>query len=128
MRLLTIFIAALFVVTPEVGFAKDWRGYLVNSQCYDAEERSINPFDTSPEVDRDRSMEVGQCTPNLKTKSFAIVDLRELGLASFKLDSVGNAKAKDLVRRTGKKSFREVVVNGQLSKNTIDVNSISDAR
>jgi hypothetical protein len=65
---------------------------------------------------------------NLKTKTFAIVDLRELGLSSFKLDSAGNAKAKGLVRRTGKKSFRKVVVNGQLSKNTIDVSSIADAK
>jgi hypothetical protein len=55
MRLLAILIAAAFVVAPEAGFAKDWRGYLVNSQCYDAEQRNINPFDTSPEVDRDRS-------------------------------------------------------------------------
>jgi hypothetical protein len=47
---------------------------------------------------------------------------------SLKLDSVGNAKATELVRKTGKRSRFPVAITGEISRNTIKVDSISMAR
>ena len=117
----------LGILLPYVSvFAQSWSGYLVDSKCYDAEERNVNPFDTSPEVDRDKDLDIRLCTPSLKTKSFAVVP--EDGSTNLKLDPVGTEKAIALIRKTGKKSFRKVTVTGEMNKNTVKVNSISDAR
>ena len=85
----------------------------------------MNPTDTLTNVDRDRDLEIRYCTPNAKTKSFAIVNFDGL---SFKLDSTGDAKAAELVRETAKKSRFKVVITGEMSKGTIKVDSISMAR
>jgi hypothetical protein len=47
---------------------------------------------------------------------------------SFKLDSRGNAKATELVGKTGKKSAYEVAVTGGMSKHTIQVESMPLAK
>jgi hypothetical protein len=47
---------------------------------------------------------------------------------AFELDSGGNAKAAELVRKTGKKSGYEVAVTGGMNKHTIHVESISLAK
>jgi hypothetical protein len=105
--------------------AETLSGALVDSKCYDSEERNVNPTDTLTYVDRDRNLEIRLCRPRGKTKSFAVVTQDGL---SFKLDSAGNAKAAELVRKTGKKSGYEVAVIGGMSKHTIQVESISLAK
>jgi hypothetical protein len=98
---------------------------LVDSKCYDAEQRNVNPTDTLTNVDRDGNREVRYCSPDLKTKSFAVV---QSDGPSLQLDSAGNAKAAELVRKTGKKSRLNVAVTGEISRSTITVDSISMAR
>jgi hypothetical protein len=108
-----------------LSFAGSWTGTLVDSKCYDAEERNVNPTDTLTNVDRDRNLEVRYCSPSARTKSFAVVDSDGL---SFKFDTAGNAKAATLIGKSGKKSRLFVNVSGEMSRNTIQVNSISIVR
>ena len=102
-----------------------WSGFLVNSSCYEALERNTDPWDTSTYVDRDRDREVRYCSPNVKTKSFTLVDHDGL---SHKLDPAGNVKAAEAVRQTGKKVPMEVKVAGLQDKDTIQVDSISPVK
>jgi hypothetical protein len=118
-------LAALCFAASAVGFAAGWSGALVNSKCYDALERNVNPQDSLSSVDRDRGSEVRYCSPNAKTKLFGIVTRDGENL---KLDSAGNTKAMELVRRIGKKSWFQVVVTGEMNKGTIKVDSISPAQ
>jgi len=97
----------------------------VDSKCYDSAERNVNPTDTLTYVDRDKNQEIRYCSPSARTKSFAVVQPDGL---SFKLDSAGNAKAAELVWKTGKKSLFAVAITGEMSRNTIKVDSISMAR
>jgi hypothetical protein len=102
-----------------------WSGFLVKSSCYEALERNTDPWDTSTYVDRDRDWEVRYCSPDVKTKSFTLVDHDGL---SHKLDPAGNTRAADAVRQTGKKVPMEVKVAGQQDKDTIQVDSISPVK
>jgi hypothetical protein len=124
MKLLMIGLAALVCLAARPGFAKSWSGFLVDSNCYESEERNVNPWDTETYVDRDRDWEIRYCSPNTKTKSFTIVDHNGM---SFRLDTAGNAKAGELIRKAGKKNFLEVTVNGEMSKDELKVYSISVA-
>ncbi len=123
---LTIRLTALVGFASTFCLAGNWPGYLVDSRCYAAEERNMNPSSTLSEVNRDRNFEIRYCTANAKTKSFAIVG--QEGSTSLKLDSAGNAKAAELVRQTGRKPFFLVAVTGDLDKDVISVESISPVR
>jgi hypothetical protein len=118
-------LAGLLCCSALLGFAATWSGTLVDSKCYDAEERNVNPTDTLIHVDRDGNREIRYCLPRAKTKSFAVV---QADGPALKLDSAGNAKAAELVPQTGKKVRLFVDVTGQLGNNTIKVDSISIAR
>ena len=118
---LTIRLAALFCLASALGFAESWSGVLVDSRCYDSMQRNVNPTDTLTNVDRDMNQQIRYCSPNAKTKSFAVV-LPE-GM-SFRLDSAGNAEAAQLVRKAGKKSRFVVAVTGTITKGTVKVDSI----
>ncbi len=122
---LTMQVVSLLCLSSALSSAETVSGVLVNSKCYAAEERNVNPTDTQTYVDRDRNSEISYCHPRAKTKSFAIVtpDGR-----SIELDSAGNAKAAELVRRSAKKSRYEVAVVGGISKDVITVDSISPLR
>lgn len=111
------------VAVPSV--AGSWTGYLVDSRCYDISEQNVNPWDTLSNVDRDKDLEIRLCSPNAKTRSFAVV---QSDWQSVKLDSAGNAKAADLVRKIGKKSEFLVNVTGEKGKATIEVDAISLAK
>jgi hypothetical protein len=115
-------LAALFCLTSTLSFGGSWPGTLVDSKCYASEERNVNPTDTLTHVDRDQNQEIRYCSPSAKTKSFALV---QQDGRSFQLDSTGNARAAELVRKTGKRSRLAVVLTGELSGNTIQVESIS---
>lgn len=118
-------LALLLCLSPALSFAGSWSGVLVNSKCYGAEERNVNPNDTLTNVDRDRNLELRYCSPNAKTKSFAVVQADGVRL---RFDSTGNAKAAELVSKTGKKALLAVAVTGELQGKTIRVGSISTAR
>jgi hypothetical protein len=122
---LTMRLAVILYLSSALSFAGNWSGALVDSKCYDAEERNVNPRDTLTYVDRDRSQEIRYCSPSAKTKSFAVVQFDGL---SFKFDSAGNAKAAALVPKTAKKSHLSVAVTGEINRNTIAVDSISIAQ
>ena len=119
---LTIRIAALLAFSSAIGFAETWSGELVDSKCYAAEERNVNPTDTEIWVDRDRGYEIRYCSPRQKTSAFAVV---QPDGRSFPLDAAGNAKAAELVRNTGKKHVTPVTVTGVMIGKAIQVDSIS---
>jgi hypothetical protein len=118
-------LTVLLCLSPALSLAENWSGVLVNSKCYGAEERNMNPTDTSFNVDRDRNFEIRYCAPSVKTKFFAVVQSDGIRL---KFDPSGNAKAAELIGKTGKKSLLAVAVTGELKGNTIRVDSISTAR
>jgi hypothetical protein len=118
-------IAVVFLLASMLGFAETWSGFLVDSKCYAAQERNVNPKDSQPHVDRDMAMQIQYCSPRAKTKSFAVV---QDDWSSLKLDPEGNTKAAELVRQTRKRDFLRVVVSGQLNRRTVTVNSISVTR
>jgi hypothetical protein len=119
-------LVALVCFASTLCLAGSWPGYLVDSKCYDAEERNVNPGSTLMDVNRDRNFEIRYCTANAKTKAFAIVP--QEGAMSLKLDSAGNAKAAELIRQTGRKSFFLVTVTGELVRNVVNVESISPVK
>jgi len=118
-------LAALLFLSSALSYAGSWSGALVDSKCWGNEERNVNPTDTSTYVDRDRNMEIRYCSPSAKTKVFGVVQSDGMSLT---LDSAGNAKAAELVRKTGKKSLFAVQVTGEMLGSTVKVDSISMAR
>jgi hypothetical protein len=118
-------VAAWVCFSSALSFAESWTGALVDSRCWTAEERNVNPTDTTTFVDRDRNLEIRACSPNAKTKSFAVVLPDGL---SFQLDAAGNMKAADLIRQSGKQSVFAVAVTGGMIGNIVRVDSISKTR
>ncbi len=118
-------LAALLCLGPAAGFAGTWPGFLVDSKCYEAEERNRNPTTTLEAVNTDRDEEIRYCHPKAKTQSFTFVDHDGI---SFKLDSGVNARAAELVRNSAPKGELAVTVTGEKSGNTIKVDSISPAK
>jgi hypothetical protein len=115
MRLATL----LFLVSTS-GLAANWSGFLVDSRCYQSEQTNVNKNTTT--VDRDMNAEVRYCSPNAKTKAFAVV-LDNWDSLGF--DAAGNTKAAALVERDGKRSVLKVTVSGTRNKATIQVGSVS---
>jgi hypothetical protein len=58
-------LAALFYLACMVGFAGSWEGVLVTSNCYEALERNVNPFEPRPEL------RGPYCRANARTKGDA---------------------------------------------------------
>jgi hypothetical protein len=114
-------VAVLFCFAIASGFAGSLTGVLVDSNCYDSLERNSNPFETSPGA-RDRDYQIRYCSPKTKTKKFAVV-LEDW--TRVKLNSTGNSKAAELVRKTGRKSPFPVVVTGEVGGEIVKVDSIS---
>jgi hypothetical protein len=120
--LFTTRLITLLCLSFAFAYAGNWPGTLVDSKCFAIAELNVNPTDTLTYVDRDQNQEIRLCSPGAKTKSFAVV---QHDGESFKLDSAGNAKASEIVRNAGKKSSWAVLVTGDVSGNTIKVDSIS---
>jgi hypothetical protein len=118
-------LAVLLFLAAAPGFAATWSGSLVDSKCFAASERNVNPNDTLTAVDRDQNQEIRFCSPASKTKSFAIIQSDGL---SFAFDVAGNAKAAEFVRNVPRKPRIAVVVTGELKDGTIRVDSISALR
>jgi hypothetical protein len=121
---LTIPLAVLFSLSAVTAFAETWSGMLVDSKCYAAEQRNVNPTDTETAVDTDQGFEIRYCTPKHKTKSFAIV--KRDGHA-LRFDAAGDTKALAYVHSAGKQHMYEVAVTGEQSGKRIQVASISPA-
>lgn len=102
--------------------ANSWSGVLVDSRCYAAEERSVNPNYTYNHAYRDTDQEIRVCSPNAKTKSFSVVVHSGFG---FKLDAAGSARAAEIIQEKGTKHRLYVTVTGEMSKEGIEVGSIS---
>jgi hypothetical protein len=115
----------LFSLTSAIGLAGTWFGRLVDTKCYENEERNVNPKDTLTFVDRDQNWEIRYCSPKAKTKSFTVV---EPSRQYFRLDSAGNVQAAELLQRTRQGNGLYATVTGELSKNTIKVDSIAPAK
>jgi hypothetical protein len=118
-------VCVLFCLASIAGFAGSWQGVLVNSKCYDALERNVNPFESGLDAGRDRNFEVRYCRANARTKSFTVV---QPDGQSFKLDSKGNAKAAEIVRNGNQKFIFVVDVTGKVRSHVIEVDSISMLR
>jgi hypothetical protein len=112
---------SLLCLTSAVSFADTWFGTLVDTRCYEAAERNVNPRDTLTAVNRDINSELQRCAPTAKTKTFTVVEPEG---ASVRLDSAGNAKAADLASKRAKNSRLYVTVTGVLVKDTVQVDSI----
>ena len=112
----------LLLLASAPAIAGNWRGYLVDSKCFAAEERNVSPGDIMPHSDSDMDEEIRYCVAKAKTRNFAVV---QEDWSSLKFDPAGNAKAAELIGRIGKKPFLRVDVKGELSKDTIKVESIS---
>ena len=115
-----LFIAFCFTLMP--GIAATWTGSLVDAKCYQTIEQNHSPTDTETYVDRDKDMEIRFCRPKAKTRAFAVVDFNG---QSFTLDAAGNLQATELVRNAAKGTRRfSVTVTGEMSKNTVKVDSL----
>jgi hypothetical protein len=114
-------LVVLFCLACMAGSTGTWEGVLVNSECYDAVERNVNPFESALDVSRDRNFEVRYCRANARTKSFTVV---QPDGQSFKLDSTGNARATEIVRKGNQKFIFIVEVTGKVRDHLINVNSI----
>ena len=112
----------LLCLSSAFAYSGTWSGTLVDSKCFAIAELNVNPTDTLTYVDRDQNQELRLCSAGTKTKSFAIVQHDGV---SFNLDSAGNAKAAEIVRKTARKSTLAVVVTGEMSGKAIKVDSIS---
>jgi hypothetical protein len=118
-------LAVLFCLVSMAGFAGDWEGVLVNSECYEAVERNVNPWESGIDASRDRNFEVRYCRANGRTKSFTVV---QPDGQSFTLDSTGNARAAEIVRKGNQKFIFVVNVTGKARDRSIQVDSISMLR
>jgi hypothetical protein len=119
-------IITLVLLSSALSFARTWSGTLVDARCWGFEENNVGAKDTDAYVDRDRNLEVSQCSPKAKTKSFAVVTPEGRALA---LDAAGNARASKLAKAEPRKAPIRVVVTGKPStKNSIQVSSISAAK
>lgn len=112
---------ALLLVSG-MALGAEWSGVLVDSRCFAAKERNVSPSNTLLYVDRDRAAEIAYCSPHKNTKSFGVV---QADGSDLEFDAAGNAKAAELVRKTGKKSGYVVIVTGERTRNTVAVNTLS---
>jgi len=115
-------LVALLILCAAAALAESWTGLLVDSKCYSAEERNVNPTDTETSVDRDVMYSIRYCSPTHKTKAFALVE--QYG-ERLKFDPAGNAKSADLVRNVNKKHMLQVSVTGEMSGKLLRVDTIS---
>ena len=120
--IVTFRLAFLFTLASVLTFAASWSGALVDSKCYTSAEQNVShghPGST------DTKRAVRSCPPNKNTNSFSIV--RQVGM-TFNLDDRGNEKAHELVLKEGKKAHFMVNVTGDLTEETIKVDTISMAK
>lgn len=117
---LRLIVVSIFV--SAAAFPATWSGVLVDSKCYAAEERNVNPHDSLTAVDRDKYQEFWYCSPTKKTRLFAVV---QNDGAVVPLDPATNPKIEELVRQAGKQSPFAVIVIGERTDRLVRVDTIS---
>jgi hypothetical protein len=117
-----LWFGALLFVASTCAFGANWSGVLVDSNCYAAKERNVDPHDTLAGVDRDKYQEFWYCSPGKKTKFFAVVQRNGIVV---NLDPAANAKVEEVVREAGKRLPFAVTVTGDLSDKLVRVETIS---
>jgi hypothetical protein len=115
----TLRLTYLLFLTSALSVAAQWSGALVGSQCYAASQRSIHA-EHPGSIDTKRPIRL--CSPNAKTTSFSVV---QTSGPTLNLDSDGNEKARELVLKEGKKSPFMVNVTGELTQDTLKLDTIS---
>jgi hypothetical protein len=120
-------IITLVLLSSALSFAGTWSGTLVDARCWGFSENNVGQKNTMSYVGRDRNLQVSQCSPKTKTKSFAVLTPEGHALT---LDASGNATASsELAKVAHRKSPIRVVVTGEPNnKNSIQVSSISAAK
>ena len=114
--------AFLLSLTSVPSFAASWTGALVDATCYATAQHNVShghPGSTNTK------RAIQSCSPNEKTTSFAVV--QQVG-ETFNLDADGNEKARELVRKEGKKSMFMVSITGDKTEDTLKVSTISIAK
>ena len=114
-------VTILIFLASMVSFTRNLEGVLVDSSCYDAQERNISPWGSAVDGSRDRNYEIRYCRANARTKSFTVV---QPDGQSFKLDSTGNAKASEIIRNGNPKFIFVVYVTGEERDHSFKVDSI----
>ena len=114
-----------FTLVCATCLAGEWQGVLVDSHCYESEERNVSPGEFGIDVSHDRNLEIRFCRANRRTKFFSVIDQdgREL-----KLDAGGNAKAGQVVQNGNSKLIFVVNVSGEEHDGSVKVDSISMVR
>ena len=115
-------LAIVVCFASPAAFPATWSGVLVDSKCYAAEERNVDPHDTLTNVDRDKYQEFWYCSPNKKTRSFGVV--QDDG-TMVRLDPAANAKVEEVVRQAGKQTPFAVTVTGERTDRLVKVETIS---
>ena len=115
--------APVFWLATGLGFAQSLRAALVDSDCYYSVTNNVNPTSTLMDVNRDKEWDIRYCSPTAKTKTFTLVPLN--GMDPVKLGDAGNAKAAELVHKTGKHRFFAVTASGKMGAKTYQLDSIS---
>jgi|SRR5579884_4113117 len=121
----TLRLTVVFIFASAAAFPATWSGVLVDSKCYAAEERNVDPHDTDFAADRDKYQELWYCSPNKKTRLFAVV--QDDGVA-VNLDPAANAKIEEVVRQAGKQTPFAVTVTGERSDRLVKVDTVSRLR
>jgi hypothetical protein len=102
-----------------LGVAGTTSGWLVDSKCY----ASMLDNRNAAEVSWDGNLAIRYCTPDKKTKSFAVV--RWDDGSNFNFNPPGNEKAAELPLSADKKFVYRVNVTGETRRNTVEVDAIS---
>jgi hypothetical protein len=121
MKLTSRFVFLLSLV-PGPTFAASLSGALVDANCYAIAQQN---FSHGHPGSNNTKRAVRSCSPNEKTKSFSVVPQNGM---TFNLDSNGNEKARELVLKGGKKSLFMVTITGDITQDTLKVDTISIAK
>lgn len=111
----------LLTFTTSIG-AETWRGYLVDSKCYEIEEQNVPAWYTLGSAGRDKDLEIKLCVPTPKTKSFGVVQ-RNWQMLTF--DPGGDVRASQFIRDTGKQQVYLVEITGEIEKKALRVSTIA---
>ena len=113
----------VFLVSATCLAGDSTSGYLVDSNCYQTTQRHHGGSTSTAE--RDMKLAIKHCAPTPQTKSFGVVG-KDWSIVN--LDSEGNTKAAELLRKTAKQSMYRVTVAGDKDQNALKVDSISMAQ
>jgi hypothetical protein len=120
---LTLRLAFLLSLASVMTFAASWSGALVDAECYATLQRNTKQGSHPGSMDTKRP--IRYCSPKEKTKSFSVV--QQSGTI-LNLDADGTVKARELVMKEGKKSPYMVDITGEMTQDTIKVETISIAK